>query len=82
MTRHRVRAALGAITAVLLAAPLSLVQPGAARAATALDWVLRADGLAAPTQVTSARDGKYSGPRVASTVYCPAGSFTDSPSAR
>lgn len=54
-TRHRV--SLGALTALLVVTPLVTLPAGPAQAAVGIDWVRRSDGLAAPTHVTSARDG-------------------------
>ncbi|MCY7373829.1 MAG: PQQ-dependent sugar dehydrogenase [Spirochaetaceae bacterium] len=48
---------LAFLTAVLVALPLGILTAPAASAAVALDWEVRASGLAAPTHVTSARDG-------------------------
>jgi len=57
MPRLRLRVLLGAFAAAALAAPLTVATPGTAQAATSIDWVRRASGLDAPTQVTSAHDG-------------------------
>jgi glucose/arabinose dehydrogenase len=53
----RRRALLGLLTALLVALPAVLVTAPGAQAAVAVDWVTRASGLDAPTQVTSANDG-------------------------
>lgn len=57
MPAHRVRAVLGALTALVLALPLAVATSPSAQAAVSVDWVRRASGLDSPTQVTSAPDG-------------------------
>jgi glucose/arabinose dehydrogenase len=57
MVVSRARAALRALAALLLVAPLVMLPAGTAEAAVSIDWVRKASGLQTPTHVTSARDG-------------------------
>lgn len=57
MAAPRVRAALGAVTALVLAVPLAVATSPTAQAAVSVDWIRKASGLSSPTHVTSARDG-------------------------